>query len=113
MIKLKVGDKVKVQIGKDAGREGIIEKIDHKKGLVYIPDINVYKRHVKGGMQEGQKGGVYELPRPLAVSKVALICPKCKKITRISYKFIGKEKKRVCAKCKREIDSKEVKSKKK
>ncbi len=101
-----------MQIGKDSGREGVIEKIDHKKGLVYIPDINVYKKHVKGGMVEGQKGGVYELSRALGAAKVALICPKCKKITRIGYKFVGKEKKRVCAKCKREIDAKEVKPKK-
>lgn len=103
IMKLKIGDTVKITIGKDKGREGKIEKIFPKKGTVLIPGINMYKKHVKG--TGGQvKGGIYDLPRPLAVSKVALICPKCKKVTRIGLKFVGSEKVRICKKCKRQID---------
>ncbi len=103
MLKFKVGDKVKVMSGKDKGREGEIERIYKSKKSALIPGINVYKRHVKGS--PGRKGGIYEVPRPLDFAKIALICPKCKKVTRVSFKFIGKEKRRICAKCKREIDS--------
>ncbi len=111
MQKLKIGDKVKVLTGKDKGREGAIERWDPKKSMVLIPGINVFKKHTKGFGD--QKAGIYDVPKMLLVSKVALICPKCKKVTRVTFKFVGEEKKRVCAKCKREIDTKEVTKKKK
>lgn len=100
-MKLKIGDSVKVTIGKDRGREGKIEKIFPKKGTILIPGINMYKKHVKGS--QGVKAGIYDLPRPLAVSKVALVCPKCKKATRVGFRFAGKEKVRICKKCKKQI----------
>lgn len=104
MLKFKIKDKVKITTGKDKGREGEIEKILVKEMKVIIPEINIYKKHVKGF--RGQKGGIYDIPRPLNFSKIALICPKCKKATRVGFKFVGDEKKRICKKCTREIDSK-------
>ena len=84
MLKFKIGDTVKITLGKDKGREGKIEKIFPKKSLVLIPGINMYKKHVKGA--QGQKGGVYDIPRPLPFSKIALVCPRCKKITRVGFR---------------------------
>lgn len=104
MIKLKIGDTVKVTAGKDSGREGKIEKILVKELKVLVPGVNLYKKHVKGFGDV--KGGVYDIPRPLGLGKVALICPKCKKITRVGFKFAGDEKVRVCRKCGKEIDTK-------
>ena len=104
MLKFKIGDTVKVVIGKDKGREGKIEKIFPKEGLALVPTVNLYKKHVKGF--QGQKGGIYDLPRPLAFSKIQLICPKCKKQTRIGFRVMEKEKVRVCKKCRKEIDTK-------
>ena len=101
MLKFKVGDTVKITAGKDKGREGKIETLFSKEALALIPGINIYKKHVKG--QSGQKGGIYELPRPLSFGKIALICPKCKKVTRVGFRVLEKEKVRVCAKCKKEI----------
>ena len=83
MLKLKIGDTVKITAGKDAGREG---------------------KHVKG--VGDVKGGIYDIPRPLGFGKIALICPKCKKITRVGFKFVGTEKVRICRKCNKEIDTK-------
>jgi large subunit ribosomal protein L24 len=93
-----------VLAGKDKNREGEIEKIMVKKGLVIVPGINVYKKHVKGF--QGQKGGIYDIPRPMEVSKIVLVCPKCKKPTRVGIRIVGKEKVRVCRKCGKEIDTK-------
>lgn len=104
MLKFKVGDKVKITLGKDKGREGEIEKIYSKKSTVLVPGINVYKKHVKGS--PGRKADIYEVSRPLPFSKLAIICPKCKKVTRVGFKFAGSEKVRICRKCKREIDKK-------
>ena len=109
MLKFKVGDNIKVIQGKDKDRVGKIEYIDLKGQRVLIPGINVYKKHVKG--QSGRKSGIYDLPRPLAFSKVALVCPKCKKLTRVGFRVLSKEKVRICRKCGREIDSKTKKKK--
>lgn len=104
MLKFKLGDNIKVTLGKDKGRDGTIEKIMVTDGAAVIPGINIYKRHVKGS--QGQKGGIYEIPRALAFSKIALICPKCKKITRVGFRVVEGGKERVCRKCGRTIDTK-------
>lgn len=103
-MKFKKGDNIIITIGKDKGQKGQIERVIVKEGKVIVPNVNIYKKHVKG--QGEQKGGTYEIPRPLALGKFALICPKCKKETRIGYKFAGEEKVRFCKKCRKEIDSK-------
>lgn len=102
MLKFKVGDLVKITLGKDKGREGKIEAIFPKKAVAIIPGINLYKKHVKG--VQGEKGGIYDLPRPLPFSKFALVCPKCKKVTRVGFRTVEKEKVRICRKCGKEID---------
>lgn len=103
-MKFKKGDLIKVTIGKDKGREGAIERVIVKEGKIVVAGVNIYKKHVKG--QGDNKGGTYEIPRPLALGKFALICPKCKKETRIGYKMAGTDKVRFCKKCKKEIDTK-------
>jgi large subunit ribosomal protein L24 len=103
-MKFKKGDKVVITIGKDKGQEGTIERVITKEEKVIVPGVNIYKKHVKG--QGDNKGGIYEIPRPLALGKFALVCPKCKKMTRIGMKFAGKDKVRICKKCGKEIDTK-------
>jgi large subunit ribosomal protein L24 len=104
MLKLKIGDTVKVTAGKDKGREGKIEKVSPVDQKAIVPGVNLYKKHVKG--YGDVKGGVYDIPRALGFGKIALICPKCKKLTRVGFKFAGKEKVRFCKKCGKEIDTK-------
>jgi large subunit ribosomal protein L24 len=104
MIKFKKGDSVKITGGKDKGRDGKIESIFPKNKKALIPGINMYKKHVKGYGE--QKGGIYDLPRPVDFSKIALLCPKCKKITRVGFKYVDNQKVRFCKKCKKEIDTK-------
>ena len=101
MLKFKVGDTVKITSGKDKGRDGKIEKILNDEAKAIIPGINLYKKHVKGFGDV--KGGVYDIPRALGFGKIALICPKCKKTTRVGFKFAGEEKIRICKKCGKEI----------
>lgn len=107
MLKLKVGDNVRITAGKDKGREGKIEKVFASNGTVLVPGINIYKRHLKAqNLQKGQKSGTYDFPRPLAWAKVALICPKCKKPTRVGFRMVEANRVRVCKKCQKEIDTK-------
>lgn len=103
MQKFKTGDTVKVTLGKDRGREGKIEKIFPKKSLALIPEVNIYKKHVKATLTRDKKGGIFEIPRPLPFSKIALVCPSCKKITRAGFEIKESKKIRVCRKCGKEM----------
>ncbi len=97
-MKLKKGDQVIVTVGKDKGRKGKIEKVFPRLNKVSIPGINVFKKHVKP-QGEGKPGGIVDVVKPLRVSNVAFLCPKCGQQTRIGYKVDQKEKHRICRKC--------------
>lgn len=98
MFKFKVGDQVLVTAGKDKGKKGKIEKIFPKASKVLIESVNLIKKHKK--VSRSQPAGIQEIARPIAVAKVALICPKCGKITRVGFAREGIEKNRICKKCK-------------
>lgn len=98
-MKLKKGDQVQVLIGKDKSRKGKIEKVFPKLGTVLIPGINVYKKHVKP-QGEGKPGGIVDIVKPILVSKVALLCPKCGQQTRAGWQLNPSGKERICKKCK-------------
>ena len=106
MLKLKVNDTVKVKLGKDKGREGKIAKVFPTEAKVLVDGINIYKKHVKAAMTVDKKGGIFELSRPIAASKLALVCPKCGKPTRVGFKVEKGVKTRICKKCGKGIDSK-------
>lgn len=99
MYKFKKGDSIKVTTGKDKGKEGKIEKVFPKRSKVLVPNINMYKKHVKASLTADGKGGIYELSRPIDVAKIAIICPNCKKLTRVGFKMEKEKKIRVCRKC--------------
>ena len=101
-MKIKKGDKVKVLQGKDSGQTGKVERVFCKENKVLVEGVNVYKKHQKP-RGEGQTGGIVSLSRPLLVSKVALICPKCNQTTRVGSQTDKKEKFRICKKCKAQI----------
>ncbi|MBI3283140.1 50S ribosomal protein L24 [Candidatus Curtissbacteria bacterium] len=97
MFKFKVGDEVQVTTGKDKSKKGKIEKVLKRENKIIVAGVNVYKRHRK--VTRNQPAGIYEITRPIVSSKVALICPKCGKSTRIGVAVEGKTKVRICKKC--------------
>lgn len=97
-MKIKKGDKIKVITGKDKGREGTVERVYRKSKKVLIQGVNLFKRHLKKSEQSPQ-GGIIDIPRPILVSKVMLICPNCKKTTRVGFKIEKNKKFRICKKC--------------
>lgn len=98
MNKYKIGDEVQVTTGADKGKKGKIEKVLAKENKIVVAGVNVYKRHRK--VTRRQPAGIYEITRPILASKVAVICPKCGKTTRIGFTTEGKTKVRICKKCK-------------
>ena len=104
-MKILKGDKVRIEIGKDKGREGQVIRSLPKKNEIVIKGLNLFKKHVKA--TQNQKGGIVEKERPISVCKVALICPQCQKITRVGYQIDKTgEKYRICKKCKSIISQK-------
>lgn len=101
-MKLKKNDEILVTAGKDKGKRGKIEKVFPQKESVLVLGVNVSKRHMKR-RDEKTPAGIFDLPKPLSVAKVALICPKCKKPTRIGFLVTKNEKVRICKKCKQQV----------
>src|SRR3990167_3578236 len=97
-MKLKKGDEVKIVRGKDKGKTGKIEKVFPKTGKVIVPNVNLYKRHLKARSQN-QPSEIVTLTKPLYVSNVKLVCPKCHLPTRVGYKIDDSKKTRICKRC--------------
>lgn len=98
-MKLKKGDDIKVIRGKDKGKTGKVEKVMTKADMVIVPGVNLYKRHLKARSQN-EKSEIKTVTKPLPISNVRLICPKCKLPTRVGFKVTNGKKERICRKCK-------------
>ena len=98
-MRLKKGDNVKILSGKDRGKTGVILKASPVDEKITIEGVNVFKKRSKPRKQ-GEKGQVVAVSRPMAASKVMLICPNCKAPTRIGGRIESNRKVRYCKKCK-------------
>lgn len=101
-MKIKKNDQVLIIAGKDKGKKGKVLRVFSASEKIIVENINLVKKHHRPKRQ-GEKGQVIEIPKPLHVSNVKLICPKCGAPTRIGYKVAEAGKFRVCKKCKTEI----------
>jgi len=97
-MKIKKDDIVLIISGKYRNKTGKVLRAFPKKDQVLVEGINLRKKHQKP-KKEGQKGQTIEIPVPLNTSNVQMICPKCKKATRIGYRIEGGKKYRICKKC--------------
>lgn len=102
MNKIKKSDMVQILLGKDRGRSGKVERVFPKIGKILVEGVNKVKRHVSKRVTGGE-GSIIEISKPLDISNVALVCPNCKQATRVGFKVTGKEKVRICRKCKKEM----------
>jgi large subunit ribosomal protein L24 len=101
-MKIKKGDTVLVISGKWKGKTGKVLRAFPKEQKILVEGVNIVKKHLKpGGKRE--KGQIVEIEKPIHVSKVKLICPECKRPTRVGYEKVGDKKMRVCKKCKAKI----------
>ena len=107
-MKILKGDTVKILIGKDKGREGLVVKSLPKKDKVIVKGLNLYKKCIKPS--QGKPGSIIEKERSITASKVGLICPNCKKTVRVAYQIDkAGEKSRICRKCKTILNSPVIK----
>src|SRR5947207_3299613 len=100
MIKLNIRkkDTVLVMSGKDKGKKGEVLKVFPEKGRALVAQVNIVTKHAKAA--QGQPGGLQKKEAPLALSKLALVCPKCSQPMRPKRdKLATGERVRICRKC--------------
>ena len=101
-MKIKKNDNVLIISGKDRGKKGKVISVFPKKERLLVEGVNMRKKHIRPKREE-EKGQVVEMPAPLHISNVKLVCPKCGQATRLGAKMSGGKKYRVCRKCHQEI----------
>ena len=99
--KIKKGDTVLVTTGKSKGKQGPVIRVISETGRVLIDGVNLYKKFVKSQAtrQARSASQQVELPRSIAISNLAVVCPSCKKAGRVGYRIDGETKVRFCKKC--------------
>lgn len=100
---IKKNDKVKVLTGKDKGVESTVIRALPQTQRVVVEKVNVVTKAMRP-TQSNPQGGLSHVEASIHVSNVALICPKCKKATRVGIKRVDGKKIRVCKKCGADID---------
>ncbi len=85
-IRLKVGDTVVVRSGKYKGKTGKVTKVHPMLNKVTVEGINIVKRHRKP-TEANPQGGIFEITKPIWVSKVGLYDSANKKASRVGYKI--------------------------
>jgi len=93
---------VQILAGKDRGKRGKIIKVNPQALKVLVEGLNLVKRH-RRPKKAGEKGQRVEVPAPISISNVMIICPNCGKPARIGNKSVDGGKMRICKKCQKEI----------
>jgi len=105
---VKKGDTVLVIAGKDRGKRGTVDRVEKiKRGLgVVIPGINMSRKHQRARTRT-QQAGILDVPVPLNVSNVMVVCPNCEKPTRVAHAHLEgdlKRRVRVCKHCGEQLE---------
>jgi large subunit ribosomal protein L24 len=74
--KVKKGDQVQVISGKARGQNGQVLRVDLRRHVVYIKDVNMQQRHSKPRRQ-GESGGIIPQEGPVHLSNVLIYCDSC------------------------------------
>ena len=94
---VKVNDNVLVIAGKDKGVQGKVLATSPKANTVVVEGVRIQKKHQKA-RKANETSKIVEVPGPIDASNVMVVCPVCKKATRVKHNVVdGKNKKvRVC-----------------
>ena len=95
-MKVKKGDLVQVLTGKDRGKQGRVLEARPRERRVIVENLNVVKRHQRprpirdtsrmGGTQIAP-GGIIEKAAAVPVANVMVVCPVCKRPTRVGIRY--------------------------
>ena len=80
--RIRKNDTVIVTHGNDAGRTGVVQKVDAKEGTAIVSGINVHKKAVR--RTERTQGGPIDREVPIGLCKLKPYDPDAKKGTRVA-----------------------------
>lgn len=95
MLKIKVGDTVRIIAGRDKDKEGKVIAVNHKNNTLLVEGVNMITKHTKPSMQN-QNGGIVRQEGPIDISNVMYLHNG--QPTRIGFKLDGDKKVRVAKK---------------
>ena len=103
MSKLKTGDTGQVLGGKDRGKRGKVLHVYPQQQEALVERLNLAK-HFDRRTRADQPGGIIEREVPLAIAKLAVVCPRCSKPTRVGFRVeqgqaAAGAKQRLCRQC--------------
>jgi large subunit ribosomal protein L24 len=102
-VKIRKGDTVEVISGSrvDRGRRGEVIKVLPDTHRIVVQGINIRKKHQSQVQTQGRTitPGIIEFEGSIHISNVMLVCPKCKKPTRVGVQRDEDGVQRVCKSC--------------
>lgn len=103
-VHVKVDDTVYVRTGKDRAHVGKVVRVIPQTDRVVVEGANIVHKHQKP-RQQNQEGGIVEKENPISASNVMLVCPKCKRPTKVGRRVLENgSKTRYCKSCGEDID---------
>jgi len=87
MNKIRKGDEVILNTGKDKGKRGTVLSI-LDTGHVLVEGANMVKKHAKPNPMKGVAGGIINKEMPIDISNVALFNPATQKGERVGFKTL-------------------------
>jgi len=84
--RIRKGDRVAVQSGRDKGKIGEVVKVMPKRERAIVQGVNMVKRHTRPA--GGSAGGIIEKEATIHVSNLSLVDPKDDKPTRVGTKVL-------------------------
>jgi len=84
--RIKKGDQVVVNAGKDKGKQGEVVRVDGDR--LDVANVNIVKRHTKPNPQAGVAGGVVEREASIHISNVNVLNPASGKGERVGFKVL-------------------------
>jgi len=92
MAKIRKGDEVVVQVGKDRGKRGTVLQV-FADGRALVEGANVVKKHMRPNPQLGTTGGIVEKEMPLRLSNLALYNAATGKGERVGFRTLDDRRK--------------------
>jgi large subunit ribosomal protein L24 len=87
MSKIRKGDEVVINTGKDKGKRGTVLRV-LESGHVLVEGANKVKKHAKPNPMKGINGGIMEKEMPVDISNVALFNRATQKGERVGFKML-------------------------
>jgi len=101
--RIRKGDTVRILLGKDRGKSAKVMTVFPQEGRIIVEGIQMAKKHIRP-RKTGEKGQRVSIATPFDLSNAQLVCPSCKKGTRVGIVRGEEGRQRVCRKCDAVID---------